>query len=136
MMNIVQLEDINEPLKTDALVARLQHPAEAAKLRKLKSRLIIPLRHHANLIGIFIVGTKASEPSFSSEEMTLLLLLADQMSIVLENIEGPFKIYNAYGRLVASGYDLWTPHNLPPGLYMVRAGQAPRVMTKTFVYAP
>jgi hypothetical protein len=58
------------------------------------------------------------------------------VSIVLENIEGPFRIFNVSGKRVASGYGLWTPGNLPPGLYMVRAGRAPRVMTKRIIYAP
>ncbi|MBN2012084.1 SpoIIE family protein phosphatase [candidate division KSB1 bacterium] len=84
---IEQLHTIHEAIKSDALIARLTNSVDAAKLRKLNARLIIPLRHHDNLIGMFIVGSKASGTSFTSEEMTLLLLLADQMTFALENIE-------------------------------------------------
>jgi phosphoserine phosphatase RsbU/P len=81
------LQHIHEPVQTESLIARMHQSAEIERLNKLSPHLVIPLRHHGKLHGIFMLGEKTSGAPFSAEEMTLSLLLADQMSIALENIE-------------------------------------------------
>jgi PAS domain S-box-containing protein len=58
---------------------------EARELGTVRASVIVPLKIEAALIGILLVGEKLSGEIFDARELELLLLLANQAAIALQN---------------------------------------------------
>jgi len=48
-------------------------------------RLLLPLRTHGEMVGALLLGPKITETVYTSEDVTLLTTLAEQMSVSLQN---------------------------------------------------
>jgi putative nucleotidyltransferase with HDIG domain len=58
---------------------------ERDDLEKLNAELFIPLKVKRELVGIFTVGSKRSEESFSIDDQLTLTTLANQTAVAIEN---------------------------------------------------
>jgi sigma-B regulation protein RsbU (phosphoserine phosphatase) len=59
-------------------------------LRRLGAFLLIPLAYRDRLVGILMLGEKVTKTNFSTEDMTLLSVLSNQIAIAMENA----RLYN------------------------------------------
>ncbi len=84
---ISEIKTIYEPVYLKDIISHLSNQAELDALNQCSPALIIPLRHHDDLNGLLMLGRKISGEPFTSEEIMLSNVLADQMSVALENIE-------------------------------------------------
>ncbi len=84
---ISEMNNIDDPVKINDVFSRITDPNELSTLKKLEASIFIPLKHHGELSGILCIGKKLSRSKFTTEDITMFKLLADQMSIALENIE-------------------------------------------------
>ncbi|MBD3291178.1 SpoIIE family protein phosphatase [candidate division KSB1 bacterium] len=78
---------IDDPVKSNDIYPRISDENELSKIRELKATIFIPLKHHQELSGVLCIGKKLSGSKFTTEDITMFKLLADQMAIALENIE-------------------------------------------------
>jgi GAF domain-containing protein len=85
---------------------------ERSDLAQIDAELFIPLKVKNELVGIFLVGQKQSETSYSLDELMTLGTLANQIAVAIENArlytieqdrrEELGKLYNMSRQLVAS----------------------------------
>ena len=59
--------------------------AERAALEALGVELLYPIRSRGNLIGILAVGKKQPDSSYSQEEIDLLMTMANEAAVAIEN---------------------------------------------------
>ena len=83
---ITFINGINESIKCVDLLSRITNQIERQKIQQLKSYLLIPLKHHDVLCGILSLGKKITKNKFTTEELNSIKLLADQITITVENI--------------------------------------------------
>ncbi|MDZ7265811.1 MAG: SpoIIE family protein phosphatase [candidate division KSB1 bacterium] len=79
------LARMESPVYADDLQPQISDAHEKEALTRLRSRLLLPLVRHGELVGILSVGAKPSRQPFSYEDMTLLTLLSNQATIAIEN---------------------------------------------------
>ncbi|MBI5304506.1 MAG: PAS domain-containing protein [Chloroflexi bacterium] len=60
-------------------------PDARALLRKFRSEVYVPIMSHESLIGVWMVGPKASDDRYTESDLALLATLADQSAVALEN---------------------------------------------------
>jgi len=84
---ITLMREIEEPVRAEDIINKIQNEKELSLLHQLNSYMFIPLIHHGDFSGIFSLGRKLTKSKFSTEDITLLRLLSDQISVALENIE-------------------------------------------------
>ncbi|MCI0512064.1 SpoIIE family protein phosphatase [candidate division KSB1 bacterium] len=82
---IEQLLKSNTPVSMEAIDLELAQPPDLLPLRKLKVALLVPLVHRGDLDGILCLGRKLTHADFTTEEKTLLSILATQIAIAFEN---------------------------------------------------
>ncbi|MBC7263179.1 MAG: GAF domain-containing protein [Chloroflexi bacterium] len=58
---------------------------EREDLAHLEAELLIPLRVKNELIGIFVIGPKVSGEDYSTDDQTVLVTLANQTAVAIEN---------------------------------------------------
>lgn len=75
------------PVKYDRLVAEIpeEERSERTPLQGLNPHIVVPLKQRNNLVGIFTLGAKLADTTFNTEEITLLSVLASQVSVAIEN---------------------------------------------------
>lgn len=61
--------------------------AERECLETFNTRLLVPIAHHEQLIGFLSVGEKLSEEPYTREDKQLLLTVAQQSAIAIENAQ-------------------------------------------------
>ncbi len=83
------LASLDHPLTRHDLIVYPQFLAlweqERAELARMGAELWIPLRMKNELVGIFIVGPKLSEETYTEEDQLLLMTLANQTTVAIEN---------------------------------------------------
>lgn len=84
---ISEMNNIDDPVKSSDIFPRISDQNEIATLKELDAIIFIPLKHHGELSGILCIGKKLSRSKFTTEDISMFKLLADQMAIALENIE-------------------------------------------------
>ena len=99
-------------LQREELERRLDDPKNAAErprlevlcatLRDLEAELVLPLRAKSQVVGFWTLADARSSESFSSEEVRLLRLVADQIATSLENSKA-FERVRARDRFVSLG---------------------------------
>jgi len=77
----------NSPIGFDELSLRTSDDKALEKLKILNAFLFIPLIHRNELVGILILGEKATRTHFTTEDMTILSVLSNQAAIALENAQ-------------------------------------------------
>ncbi len=87
---IVQvLSGLNHPLTRHDLSVLPQFlglwEEERAALYRIGAELMIPLKMKDELVGIFIVGAKLSEETYTEDDQLLLMTLANQTAVAIEN---------------------------------------------------
>lgn len=60
-------------------------PATRAQLQSLNGEVYLPIKRNAALIGAWVVGTKTSGDPYDDRDLTLLMTLAGQSAVALEN---------------------------------------------------
>jgi signal transduction histidine kinase len=75
---------VKEEVKLNPLIARYFETAEG-ELEAIKAALIVPLKVENKLNGILLLGEKLSGEIYDDQELDMLLLLATQAAISLEN---------------------------------------------------
>ncbi|HEV2861400.1 MAG TPA: SpoIIE family protein phosphatase [Pyrinomonadaceae bacterium] len=65
--------------------ARQARGREAEVLRRLGARLLVQIKTRERLTGILVLGRRAAERAYSTEEKLLLLSVAGQLALVVEN---------------------------------------------------
>jgi signal transduction histidine kinase len=75
---------VKEEVKLDPRIARYFETAEG-ELEAIKAALIVPLKVENKLNGILLLGEKLSGEIYDGQELDMLLLLATQAAISLEN---------------------------------------------------
>ncbi|HXD95601.1 MAG TPA: ATP-binding protein [Candidatus Acidoferrum sp.] len=75
---------VKEEVKLNPRIARYFETAEG-ELEAIKAALIVPLRVENKLNGILLLGEKLSGEIYDDQELDMLLLLATQAAISLEN---------------------------------------------------
>jgi signal transduction histidine kinase len=75
---------VKEEAKLNPLIARYFETAEG-ELEAIKAALIVPLKVENKLNGILLLGEKLSGEIYDAQELDVLLLLATQAAISLEN---------------------------------------------------
>ncbi len=85
---------------------------ERSDLAQIDAELFIPLKVKNELVGVFLVGQKQSETTYSLDELMTLGTLANQIAVAIENArlytieqnrrEELGKLYNMSRQLVAS----------------------------------
>ena len=75
---------VKEEVKLNPLIARYFETAEG-ELESIKAALIVPLKVENKLNGILLLGEKLSGEIYDDQELDMLLLLATQAAISLEN---------------------------------------------------
>jgi signal transduction histidine kinase len=75
---------VKEEIKLNPLIARYFETAEG-ELEAIKAALIVPLKVENKLNGILLLGEKLSGEIYDEQELDMLLLLATQAAISLEN---------------------------------------------------
>ncbi len=75
---------VKEEVKLNPLIARYFETAEG-ELESIKAALIVPLKVENKLNGILLLGEKLSGEIYDDQELEMLLLLATQAAISLEN---------------------------------------------------
>ncbi|MBN1155572.1 SpoIIE family protein phosphatase [candidate division KSB1 bacterium] len=78
---------IKEPLSADEVDLNLVDQREFAIIKNINAELFFPLCHHNALNGILCIGKRVDDTKFSTEDITSLKALSDQISIALENSE-------------------------------------------------
>jgi len=58
---------------------------ERAALSRMGAELLIPLKMKDELVGIFIMGPKLSEETYTEDDQLLLMTLANQTTVAIEN---------------------------------------------------
>jgi len=81
------MRKIDEPIQLNEVLSRLSDYREIQSVRSLNTFLFIPLSHHNKLTGILCLGKKLSGAKYSADDLTMLSVLSDQITIALENIE-------------------------------------------------
>lgn len=61
--------------------------SSADRLGKLRAAVILGLKRRQELLGLIVLGPKASDDFYNSEELDLLMTVANQAAIAIENIE-------------------------------------------------
>lgn len=79
------LARMESPVYSEDVQPQVTDPREREALGRLRPKLLLPLSHHGELVGILSVGAKQSQQPFSYEDMTLLTLLSNQATIAIEN---------------------------------------------------
>ena len=79
------LKEESEAIGFDELTLRSRETKALEELKALSAYLLIPFIHRNNLVGILILGEKASKTPFTAEDMTILSVLSNQAAIALEN---------------------------------------------------
>jgi len=59
--------------------------SERDDLERLEGELFIPIKVHKNLVGVFVLGSKRSEQSFSQDDILILTTVANQTAVAIEN---------------------------------------------------
>ncbi|MBI1940291.1 MAG: SpoIIE family protein phosphatase [Acidobacteria bacterium] len=59
----------------------------ADRLGKLRAAVILALKRRQELLGMMVLGPKATDDFYNSEELDLLMTVADQAAIAIENLE-------------------------------------------------
>ncbi len=59
--------------------------SERDDLEKLEAELFIPIKVLESLVGIFVVGSKKSEQAYSQEDILILMTVANQTAVAIEN---------------------------------------------------
>ena len=75
---------VKEEVKLNPLIARYFETAEG-ELEAIRAALIVPLKVENKLNGILLLGEKLSGEIYDEQELDMLLLLATQAAISLEN---------------------------------------------------
>ncbi len=75
------------PVRYERLVAEIpeEERSERTPLQGLNPYIVVPLKQRNNLVGIFTLGAKLADTTFNTEEITLLSVLASQVSVAIEN---------------------------------------------------
>ncbi len=75
------------PVRYDRLIAEMSEDERSGRppLQGLNPHIVVPLRQRNNLLGIFTLGSKLADTAFNTEEITLLSILASQVSVAIEN---------------------------------------------------
>jgi two-component system, NtrC family, sensor histidine kinase HydH len=108
----VSTVEVVDVLQREELERRLDDPKNAAErprlevlcatLRDLEAELVLPLRSKSQVVGLWTLADARSRESFSSEEVRLLRLVADQIATSLENSK-TFERVRARDRFVSLG---------------------------------
>lgn len=75
------------PVYTVDLLSQHPDPELGRNLSRLRILLLFPVCHREKLHGVLAVGRKITHTAFSGDELSLLLLLCDQIAISLENFQ-------------------------------------------------
>ncbi len=67
------------------LITKSLTPETRDELDKISSHLYIPLKSKNQLVGIFILGQKLSELTYSESDQLILATLANQIAVAVEN---------------------------------------------------
>ncbi len=59
----------------------------AHRLGKLRAAVIVGLKRRHELVGMMVLGPKATDEFYNSEELDLLTMVANQATLAIENIE-------------------------------------------------
>ena len=59
----------------------------ADRLGKLRAAVVLGLKRRQTLLGLMVLGPKATDEFYNAEELDLLTTVADQAAIAIENIE-------------------------------------------------
>lgn len=79
------LHSNKEPLGFDELTLRVSDDTHLESLRLLGAYLLVPFIHRESLMGILILGQKITKTTFTTEDLTIFSVLANQAAIALEN---------------------------------------------------
>ena len=82
LMNIVE-----EPIRLTEVLTRISNEKELQLIHQLNAYMFIQLMHQNILYGVLCLGKKLTKTKFSAEDITLLRVLSDQITIALVNIE-------------------------------------------------
>ncbi len=87
---IQHLHEWNAPISLEQLAAQVKDEKSLEGIRRLNAFLLIPLAYRDRLVGILLLGDKVTKTNFSTEDMTLLSVLSNQIAIAMENA----RLYN------------------------------------------
>jgi sigma-B regulation protein RsbU (phosphoserine phosphatase) len=87
---IQHLREWNAPVSLEQLSVLVKDEKSLEGLRRLGAFLLIPLAYRDRLVGILMLGEKVTKTNFSTEDMTLLSVLSNQIAIAMENA----RLYN------------------------------------------
>jgi sigma-B regulation protein RsbU (phosphoserine phosphatase) len=59
----------------------------ADRLGRLRAAVVLGLKRQQTLLGLMVLGPKASDDFYNAEELDLLMTMADQAAVAIENIE-------------------------------------------------
>ena len=81
------INSIEDPITIQEITSRINSKQELQLIQSLNAYIFFPLSHHGELGGILCVGKKLTTTKFSAEDITMLRVLSDQMTITLENVQ-------------------------------------------------
>jgi len=86
--NLIEiLNAIREPILVSQLPKDQLYPDEIKILNKFKNDLICPVFVKGNLAAIFMIGTKITGADFGKDDISLISIIANQTSFVLEQTQ-------------------------------------------------
>jgi phosphoserine phosphatase RsbU/P len=87
---VQQLAEWNAPMSVEQLAAHVKDEKSLDGIRRMNAFLLIPLAYRERLVGVLLLGDKVTKTNFSTEDMTLLSVLSNQIAIAMENA----RLYN------------------------------------------
>lgn len=78
---------IEDPVNLNEINARITDSNELNLLKNTNTELFFPLCHHDSLNGILCIGKKINNSKLTSEDISNLNVLSDQIALALENTE-------------------------------------------------
>ena len=97
--NLIQvLTSIREPIPISQIPRDGLYTDEIDLLNYFGEDLICPIFVQNNLSGVFFVGPKLSGATFNNEDINLIMILANQMSFVLEQAQMTYEYQDFYAK--------------------------------------
>jgi serine phosphatase RsbU (regulator of sigma subunit) len=84
------LREEDGPIGINQMASRVKDEKSLDGLKRINAFLLIPLVYRDHLVGILMLGEKTTKTNFSTEDMTLLSVLSNQIAIAMENA----RLYN------------------------------------------
>jgi signal transduction histidine kinase len=94
---IIALDELEIAIKTtddEQVISRLKKIK--TEMNRFQVSICLPLRHHEELVGVILLGNKASNEPYSQDDLYLLGMVANQAAIALENSQ----LYNKMEKII------------------------------------